>query len=127
MKTLSTIIALLFLSACQTTTGTVNTKADKQIGIQPNTLKQIKVVDNWEPVADVDILKSYMAKSYWLKTYSIEYVQKNNLDCIDKYQNVPKLKNTRDNKSARAWFKCHQWFHAKVSNEICSLISLHYL
>lgn len=116
MKTLSTIIALLFLSACQTTTGTVNTKADKQIGIQPNTLKQIKVVDNWEPVADVDILKSYMGKSYWMKTYSIEYVRKNNLNCIDKYQNVPKLQNTRDNKSARAWFKCHQWFHAKSSN-----------
>ena len=115
MRTLNTMIALLFLSACQTTTGTVNIKADKQIGIQPNTLKQIKVVDNWEPVADVDILKSYMGKSYNMKTYSIEYVQKKNINCIDKYQNVPKLKNTRDNKSANAWFKCHQWFHAKSS------------
>tara|TARA_B110001452_G_C14877012_1_gene306647 strand:- start:149 stop:475 length:327 start_codon:yes stop_codon:yes gene_type:complete len=93
----------------------INTNINKSTNIHPNTLKQIKIVKDWEPVADIDILKKYMRKSYNMKTYSIEYVQKKNLDCINKYKNVPKLKNTRDNKSANAWFKCHQWFHAKSS------------
>ena len=115
MRTLIFFVSILFLSACQSKISVINTNINKSTNIHPNTLKQIKIVKDWEPVADIDILKKYMRKSYNMKTYSIEYVQKKNLDCINKYKNVPKLKNTRDNKSANAWFKCHQWFPAKSS------------
>jgi hypothetical protein len=87
------------------TTSSSETSSTKSNGLLPNTLKQIKVVKDWEPVADFKALKDY-AKLVPISRY---LVRKNKeLNCIDRITNVNPYP---DNDTHVSWFQCQTYVH----------------
>ena len=71
----------------------------------PNTLKQIKVVKDWEPVADFEALKEY-AKKVPINSFRI----RKNLEwnCLDRITNVSPYP---DKDEHRPWTHCQAYVH----------------
>ena len=93
-----------------------NNLAFSKTKILPNSLLEIKVVKNWQPFANMNIFKQNVDKPYGIKTYIIEFVERENINCTDIFNNVPELKNrTKDNNiTQRDWYKCQQWHHVEA-------------
>ena len=72
----------------------------------PNTLLEIKVIENWEPVKNFQKFKEY-SKKIPMRGY---YKRKNKeLNCFNRIKNVdPYPKN---DKSHQAWFTCQSYLH----------------
>ena len=89
----------------------------------PNTLLEIKVIENWEPVKNFQKFKEYSKKTP-MRGY---YKRKNKeLNCLNRIKNVdPYPKN--DN-SHQAWFTCQGYLHfAGINNpQIIGDILLHW-
>jgi hypothetical protein len=76
----------------------------------PNGLKHIKVIKDWEPVADFEALKAYSK----LVPISGFRVRKNKeWNCIDRITNVNPYP---DNKSHRAWTHCQAYVHGLAAS-----------
>ena len=76
----------------------------------PNGLKQIKVIEDWEPVADFEALKAYSK----LVPISGFRVRKNKeWNCLDRITNVNPYP---DNKSHRPWTHCQAYVHGLTAS-----------
>ena len=81
------------------------TSSTKSNGLVPNTLKQIKVEKNWEPVADFEALKEY-AKLVPIGEFRVR--KNKEWNCVDRITNVNPYP-TED--THRAWFHCQAYVH----------------
>ena len=91
-------------------TSSSETSSTKSNGLYQNTLKQIKVVKDWEPVADFKALKDY-AKQVPISTYLLN--QSKELNCIDRITNVNPYPN---NDTHVPWFKCQRNVHGLAAS-----------
>ncbi len=86
------------------------TSKTKSNGLLPNTLKQIKVIKDWEPVSDFGALKEY-AKRVPIERFRVE---KNKAwNCIDRITNVNPYP---DEDTHRPWFHCQAYVHGLAAS-----------
>ena len=67
------------------TTSSYETSSAKSNGLLPDTLKQIKVVKDWEPVADFEALKEY-AKQVPINGFRVK--KNKEWNCVNRITNV---------------------------------------
>jgi len=84
--------------------------SSKSNGLLPNTLKQIKVVKDWEPVADFKALKEY-AKQVPIEEFRVR--KNKEWNCVDRITNVNPYP---DEDSHRAWFHCQAYVHGLAAS-----------
>jgi hypothetical protein len=84
------------------------TSSTKSNGLLPDTLKQIKVVKDWEPIADFKALKEY-AKLVPIP----EWKNRDNRNCIERFTNVNPY--PADNTLHAIWSHCQAYLHAVSS------------
>ncbi|MDB9753738.1 hypothetical protein OAB29_06270 [Oceanospirillaceae bacterium] len=75
--------------------------------LHPNRLKQIKVIKDWEPVADLKLVKEYV------KLVPIPKWTNGRWNCIDRIKNVNPYP---DQDTHQTWFSCQSYVHAVSSN-----------
>ncbi|MDA8692329.1 alginate lyase family protein, partial [Candidatus Pseudothioglobus singularis] len=84
--------------------------SSKSNGLLPNTLKQIKVVKDWEPVADFEALKEY-AKQVPIDGFRVR--KNKEWNCLDRITNVNPYP---DKNTHRAWFHCQAYVHGLAAS-----------
>ena len=91
------------------------TSSIKSNGLLPDTLKQIKVVKDWEPIADWESVKEYaklVPIPRWKnERFKDQYVDRN---CSERFTSVNPYPG--DNPSARIFAHCQSYLHAVSSN-----------
>ena len=92
------------------TTSSSETSSAKSNGLLPDTLKQIKVVKDWEPVADFEALKEY-AKQVPIEEFRVR--KNKEWNCVDRITNVNPYP---DEDSHRAWFHCQAYVHGLAAS-----------
>jgi len=83
------------------------TSSTKPNGLLPDALKQIKVVKDWEPIADWESVKEYV------KLVPISEWKNKEWNCVDRIKNVNPYPAPDTH---RAWFSCQSYVHAVSSN-----------
>ena len=81
------------------------TSSTKSNGLLPDTLKQIKVVKDWEPIADFKALKEF-AKQVPIDEFRVS--KNKEWNCVDRITNVNPYP---DKDIHRAWFHCQAYVH----------------
>ena len=100
-----------FVYNCEgSTTSSSETSSAKSNGLLPDTLKQIKVVKDWEPVADFEALKEY-AKQVPINGFRVK--KNKEWNCVNRITNVNPYP---DEDSHRAWFHCQAYVHGLAAS-----------
>lgn len=83
--------------------------------LEPNHLKQIKIVDNWSPVINFDAFKkiskelSYDKAKYYADEFDLE-------QCITRIKNVTPF--PKNDKTHEGWFKCQGYINSITKDNI---------
>ena len=100
-----------FVYNCRgSTTSSSETSSAKSNGLLPDTLKQIKVVKDWEPVADFEALKEY-ANQVPINGFRVK--KNKEWNCVNRITNVNPYP---DEDSHRAWFHCQAYVHGLAAS-----------
>ena len=86
------------------------TSSTKSNGLLPNTLKQIKVIKDWEPVSDFGALKEY-AKQVPIDEFRVR--KNKEWNCVDRITNVNPYP---DEDTHRPWFHCQAYVHGLAAS-----------
>ena len=111
-KLLLLLILSLGLTSISNASHTLS-KSSSSKELVPNTLKQIKVVKDWEPVADFNALKEFATTIpilLNLRKWNNQY------GCINRIKNVNGEYTPSQNKfSQKQWFTCQMYIHGLVA------------
>ena len=111
-KLLLLLILSLGLTSISNASHTLS-KSSSSKELVPNTLKQIKVVKDWEPVADFNALKEFATTIpivLYLRKWNNQY------GCINRIKNVNGEYTPSQNEfSQKQWFTCQMYIHGLVA------------
>jgi len=95
-----------FVYNCSETVSTAEASSPRSSNLLPDKLKEIKVVKDWEPIADWESVKEYA------KLVPIPEWRNETFKCFERIKNV----NPYPNKDSHTgWFSCQSYLHAVSS------------
>jgi hypothetical protein len=77
-------------------------------GLEPNTLKQIKVVKDWEPIANYEALKDYISKTE-INGHKLRHNEKHG--CIDRITYAKQISPQWMHNNSMIWAHCASYIH----------------
>ena len=77
-------------------------------GLEPNTLKQIKVVKDWEPIADYEALEDYISKTE-INEHKLRHNAK--YSCIDRITYAKQISPQWMQDNSMIWAHCASYIH----------------
>ena len=99
-----------FVFNCSEPVSTAEDSSPRSSKLLPDKLKEIKVVKDWEPIADWESVKEY-AKLVPIP----EWKNRDNRNCIERFTNVNPY--PADDTLHAIWFHCQAYLHAVSSND----------
>ena len=101
-------------AAMQASTSASTALSGKSNKLVPNTLKKIKIVKNWEPVANFEALRQYAINEYEFRNvdkFNANYACKNRMEKMDPYPGTGKDTGKGSDDNTVKFFTCQARYH----------------